>query len=165
MRALLGLAFLAAAGLPLPAVAQTDEPSPFPEHGFVLTGAGRFAILADQMTIVRNGDKAEMRAFQVTEPGFTAGGHTYWGGWSKWRFDCVADTADRLDFASVREGGVEGPTTPDTAPPYHADPGGDAAELLAVACSTDARSPDVFTLEEAVTLGRAALAGELDQPR
>ncbi len=158
MRALAGLAVLAAIGVSVPAAAQTDEPSPFKEHGFVLTGAGRFAILADQMTIVRDGDSVTMRAFQVTEPGFTAGGHTYWGGWSKWRFDCVAETADRLDFASVREGGVEGPTTPDTAPPYHADPGGDAAELLAVACSTDTRSPDVFTLEEAVTLGRAALA-------
>ena len=165
MRTLTGLAFVAAVGLPLPVLAQTAEPSPAPEHGFVLTGAGRFAILADQMTIVRDGDTVTMRAFQVTEPGFTAGGHTYWGGWSKWRFDCVAETADRLDFASVREGGVEGPTTPDTAPAYPADPGGDAAELLAVACSTDARSPDVFTLEEAVTLGRAALAGELDQPR
>ena len=158
MRALLGLAALIAVGLSGPAVARTAEPSPAPEHGFVLTGAGRFAILADQMTIVRDGDSVTMRAFQVTEPGFTAGGHSYWGGWSKWRFDCVAETADRLDFASVREGGVEGPTTPDSAPAYHADPGGDAAELLAVACSTDARSPDVFTRVEAVRLGRAALA-------
>ena len=158
--------------IPLPGVwlalafaTQTPQPSPFPDYGFVLTGAGRFAILADQMTIRREETTVIMRAFQVAEPGFTAGGQTYLGGWSWWRFDCAADTADRLDFASVRENGHEGPATPDTAPAYDAIAGGDAAELLAVACSTDARSPDVFTLEEAVALGRAALAGNLDQPR
>ncbi|CAN5445593.1 hypothetical protein BH10PSE1_BH10PSE1_16330 [soil metagenome] len=157
------LAALVAAMALLPHALQ--DKSPFPDHGFVLTGAGRFAVLADQMSIVRDGDTVTMRAFQVAEPAFTAGGDHYWGGWSRWRFDCVAETADRLDFASVREGGVEGPTSPEPSPAYAAVPGGDAAELLAVACSTDARSPDVFTLEDAVTLGRAALAGELDQPR
>jgi len=134
---------------------------PQDEHAFVLTGAGRFAVLADLASIRRDGDVATMRSFQVVEPDFIAGGNAYWGGWSRWRFDCVAMTADRLDFASVREGGTEGPATPDTAPPYSADPGGDAAELLAVACSTEARSPDVVTLEDAVILGRAALSGDL----
>ncbi|CAN5215689.1 hypothetical protein BH09PSE1_BH09PSE1_09640 [soil metagenome] len=139
--------------------------APVETHAFVLTGAGRFAVLADLASIVRDGDNVTMRAFQVAEAGFTAGGNPFWGGWSRWRFDCAARSADRLDFASVRQGGIEGPSRPEPSPAYAAVPGGDAAELLAVACATEARSADVTTLEDAVTLGRAALAGELDQPR
>jgi hypothetical protein len=128
------------------------------EHAFVLTGAGRFAVLADVKSIRRDGDQVEIRAFQVAEPGFTAGGTAYWGGWSRWRFDCAGQTADRLDFASVQEGGIEGPTRAEPSPPYPAVAGGDAAELLAVACSTEVRSVDITTLADAVALGRAALA-------
>ena len=131
-----------------------------PENGprLVLTGVGRFAVLADLSTIDREGDAVRMRSLQVTEEDFEAGGQTYWGGWSWWRFDCRARTADRLDFASVREGGAEGPSTPDTAPPYPAAPGGDAAELLAVACDpASAGEADADTLEDAVRIGRAAL--------
>ncbi len=123
----------------------------------VLTGAGRFAVFADLASIERDGDIARLRAFQVVEPDFTAGGAAYWGGWSWWRFDCAARTADRLDFASVREGGADGPATADDAPAYAAAPGGDAAELLATACSPPDRV-DATTLLEAVRLGRAALA-------
>ncbi|CAN5200380.1 hypothetical protein BH10PSE2_BH10PSE2_23530 [soil metagenome] len=101
-----------------------------------------------------------MRSLQVVEPGFSAGGNAYWGGWSRWSFDCKAITADRLDFASVREGGTEGPATPDPQPPYVAAPGGDAAELLAVACGDADRLADVTTLEDAVARGRAALASD-----
>ena len=35
------------------------------------------------------------------------GGVAYVGGWSWWRFDCAARTADRLDFASLRADGTE----------------------------------------------------------
>lgn len=127
-------------------------------HRFVLTGAGRFAVFADLATIERDGDTATMRSFQVVEPGFTAGANAYWGGWSRWRFDCKAMTADRLDFAGVREGGAEGPSSPDTQPAYAAAPGGDAAELLAAACGDPNRAAEATTLEDAVRRGRAALA-------
>ena len=128
------------------------------DHAFILTGAGRFAVMADVASIEPDGDGVRMRAFQVAEPGFAVGDTAYWGGWSWWRFDCAARTADRLDFASVRETGQEGPAMPDAAPAYDAAPGGDAAELLAVACSPALQSSGVRTLEEAVALGRAALA-------
>lgn len=124
----------------------------------VLTGVGRFAVFADVSAIGRDGNMVRMRSLQVTEEDFEAGGETYWGGWSWWSFDCRAGTADRLDFASVREGGAEGPTTLDTAPAYPAAPGGDAAELLAVACDPDsAGEADADNLADAVRVGRAAL--------
>lgn len=126
----------------------------------VLTGVGRFAVLADLSTISRDGDRVRMRSLQVTEEDFQAGGQNYWGGWSWWSFDCAARTADRLDFASVREGGAEGPPTSDPAPAYAAAPGGDAAELLAVACDpASAGEADADNLADAVRIGRAALAG------
>lgn len=124
----------------------------------VLTGVGRFAVLADVSTIDRDGDRVRMRALQVAEEDFTAGGEVYWGGWSWWAFDCRAGTADRLDFASVREGGTEGPATSDPAAPYPAAPGGDAAELLAIACDpASAGEADADNLADAVRIGRAAL--------
>lgn len=127
----------------------------------VLTGVGRFAVLADLSTISRDSDRVRMRSLQVTESDFTAGGQTYWGGWSWWSFDCHARTADRLDFASVREGGAEGPATPDSAPPYEAAPGGDAAELLAVACDpASAGEADADNVADAVRIGRAALTAQ-----
>ncbi len=129
-----------------------------PEHRFVLTGSGRFAVFADLSTIERDGDLAMMRSFQVVEHGFTAGADAYWGGWSRWRFDCKTLTADRLDFAGVREGGAEGPSSPDNQPAYAAAPGGDAAELLAAACGDPDRPAEATTLEDAVRRGRAALA-------
>lgn len=124
----------------------------------VLTSVGRFAVMADLSSIRREGDQARMRSLQVTGPDFTAAGETYWGGWSWWAFDCAARTADRLDFASVREGGAEGPATPDDAPAYDAAPGGDAAELLAVACDpASVGEADADNLEDAVRIGRAEL--------
>ncbi len=157
------LALLAAASLIQ--TAPVPPPEAAPAHSFVLTGAGRFAVLADLSTIGREGDIAEMRALQVSDNSFTVAGVAYWGGWSRWRFDCAAHTADRLDFASLRESGVEGPSTLEPSPAYPAAPGGDAAELLEVACSTTPRTADVTTLEAAVRLGRAAVAGDLDPPR
>ena len=124
----------------------------------VLTGVGRFAVLADLSTIDREGDRVRMRSLQVTEEAFQAGGQGYWGGWSWWVFDCRARTADRLDFASVREGGAEGPSTPDNAPPAPVGRSGDAAELLAVACDPAlAGEADADNLADAVRIGRAAL--------
>ncbi|MGZ9100976.1 MAG: surface-adhesin E family protein [Brevundimonas sp.] len=150
---------LTAALLAAPACALPAGPQP-EEHRLVLTGVGRFAVLADLSTISRDGDRVRMRSLQVTEEDFQAGGQTYWGGWSWWTFDCAAQTADRLDFASVREGGAEGPATPDPAPAYAAAPGGDAAELLAVACDpASAGEADADNLEDAVRIGRAALTG------
>lgn len=136
---------------------QTAPPAPAgPE--LLLTGVGRYAVFADLTTRTRSGSQARLRSLQVVEPGFAVDGRAFWGGWSWWAFDCAAQTADRLDFASVSEGGIEGPAVPDTDPPYLAAPGGDAAELLAVACS-DARAGPIFTtVEAAVTAGQQALA-------
>ncbi|WP_439471695.1 hypothetical protein [Brevundimonas sp.] len=129
------------------------------EHRFVLISVGRFAVLADMVSLERNGDGVRLRAFQVTEQDFQIGDQAYWGGWSWWRFDCAARTADRLDFAAVKAGGAEGPATPDPAPPYDAAPGGDAAELLAAACDPASVGPyGVSTLEDAVFVGREALS-------
>lgn len=136
----------------------TFAPTTADDHAFILTGAGRFAVLADLTTRRREGDIAEMRSLQISEDDFTVGDVAYWGGWSRWRFDCAAMTADRLDFASLRADGIEGPSTPEPSPAYPATPGGDAAELLALACSTEDRAADVTTLEDAVTLGRTALS-------
>lgn len=124
----------------------------------VPTGVGRFAIYADVASIERQGDTARMRALQVTEAGFRVGDAIYVGGWSRWAFDCRAMTADRLDFASLKADGAEGPATADAAPPYSAAPGGDAAELLAVACGT-ATVTDTISLDEAIRRGQTALAG------
>lgn len=124
----------------------------------VLVGTGRFAVLADIGSINRVQGLVRMRALQVGEADLEVAGQRYWGGWSWWAFDCDAATADRLDFASVREGGLEGPATPDPSPAYPAAPGGDAAELLAVACAPGASGPPVAsTVAQAVTVGRAAL--------
>ena len=121
------------------------------------TGVGRFALFADVASIAREGDVARMRSLQVAEQGFHVGEVLYVGGWSRWAFDCRAGTADRLDFSSLRADGVEGPATPDPAPPYDAAPGGDAAELLAVACG-DVAPAHGLTVQEAVTRGQATLA-------
>ena len=124
----------------------------------VLTGVGRWAVFADAASTTREGDIARMRALQVAETDFTAGDRAYWGGWSWWRFDCAARTADRLDFASVAVGGQEGPATPIDSAPQPLSPGGDAAELAAVACGTERPTADAVSVAAAVTLGRARLA-------
>ena len=130
-----------------------------PPHRFVFLGAGRFAQYADMASLKPEGPGGRIRVFQVVEPDFRAGGTAYWGGWSWWRFDCGANGAvDRLDFASVREGGEEGPATPDGAPPYEAVQGGDAFEMLVAACNPDDYDTDATTLEAAVIHGRANLA-------
>ena len=150
-------ALMIALTLATPACARPEAPA---QDGprLVLTGVGRFAVLADLSTVQRDGDTVRMRSLQVTEEDFTAGGLSWWGGWSWWSFDCRARTADRLDFAAVREGGAEGPSTPDDGPAYPAAPGGDAAELLEAACNpAGAGEADADNLADAVRVGRAAL--------
>ena len=123
----------------------------------VETGVGRFAIYADVASIEREGDTARMRELQVTEAGFRVGDVVYVGGWSRWAFDCRAKTADRVEFASLRADGTAGPATPDVAPPYEAAPGGDTAELMAVACAVE-RPAKTLSLGQAIRRGQAALA-------
>lgn len=130
-----------------------------PPHRFVFLGADRFAHYADMASLQPEGSGGRIRVFQVVEPDFRAAGDAYWGGWSWWRFDCGAGgKVDRLDFAAVREGGAEGPATPDDAPAYAAVEGGDAFEMLVAACNPDDYDTDAVKLEEAVTHGRAQLA-------
>ena len=129
----------------------------FADPQLVETGVGRFAIYADVASIEQEGEIAHMRELQVTEAGFKVGDVTYVGGWSRWAFDCRAKTADRLDFASLKSDGTEGPATADPAPAYAAAPGGDAAELLAVACAAE-RPAETLSLDEAIRRGQAALA-------
>ena len=128
-----------------------------PSHAFVVTGSGRFAQVADTASIVRDADIARIRVLQVADSRFTVGGTHYWGGWSWWRFDCALKTADRLDFASVREGGLMGPVVADDAPAYPIAAGGDAEELANLACSDTPAANQIHTLEDGVSLGRQAM--------
>lgn len=123
----------------------------------ILTGVGRWAIFADAASVSREGDVVRMRSLQVAEADFTAGDRAYWGGWSWWRFDCAGQTGQRLDFASVAVGGQEGPATPISGSPEPLAPGGDAAELAAVACAVERPTADAVSVETAVALGRARL--------
>lgn len=149
-RALAVLTISAAALLATSAVAQ--------DHALVLTGVGRFAIFADVASVTPDGAPAsasvQMRSLQVSEEDMVIRDVAYVGGWSWWRFDCAARTADRLDFASLKTDGTEGPITPTKSAPYPIAPGGDAAELAAVACGAEARKPDVMSAAEAVRVGR-----------
>lgn len=129
-----------------------------PRLELALTGIGRFAIFADISSITPDDDGVRMRALQISEDDLEIGGVTYVGGWSWWVFNCDARTADRLDFASLRADGVEGPTTPERAPPYPIAPGGDAAELAAVACRETVLPISATTASDAVHLARARMA-------
>jgi len=129
-------------------------PQPTTEHRLVLAGVGRFAIFADVASVMPDADGVRMRSLQISEEDMVIGDTAYVGGWSWWRFDCAAQTADRLDFASLKADGTEGPITPTKSAPYVIAPGGDAAELAAVACGADARAIDAVSTAEAVRIGR-----------
>jgi len=139
------------------AVLLATTPAAAQDHALVLTGVGRFAIFADAASLTPDGDGVRMRSLQVSEEDMVIGGVAYAGGWSWWRFDCAAQTADRLDFASLRADGVEGPATPTKSSPYAISPGGDAAELAAVACGSVARAADAVSTGDAVRIGRARM--------
>lgn len=129
-------------------------PQPTTEHRLVLTGVGRFAIFADVASVMPDADGVRMRSLQVSDEDMVIGDTAYVGGWSWWRFDCAAQTADRLDFASLKADGTEGPITPTKSAPYAIAPGGDAAELAAVACGGEVRAIDAVSTAEAVRIGR-----------
>ncbi|MFN3814725.1 surface-adhesin E family protein [Brevundimonas sp.] len=147
----------------LAAALQTPAPQLI-EHDLVLSSVGRFAVFADRASLQREGEIVTIRALQVVEPGFEAGGRAYAGGWSRWRFDCAGRTGDRLDFASLAEDGTEGPATPDSTPPAPVSPGGDMGDLFDLACGEAASEAEAVTsAAAAVSLGRALLS-ELDGP-
>lgn len=152
-----GPAFLAAAAILSAASPSLAQDASSEARRLALVGHGRFAVFADLDTVAREGDTVRVRALQVGEAGFEVAGRAYWGGWSWWRFDCSAETADRLDFASLLEGGEEGPSTPENAPAFPAAPGGDAHELLQVACASPPLAADAGSVAEAVAMGRALL--------
>jgi len=124
------------------------------DQALVLIGVGRFAIFADAASITPDGDGVRMRSLQVSDEDMVIGGVAYSGGWSWWRFDCAAQTANRLDFASLRADGIEGPVTPTQSQPIAISPGGDAAELAAVACRSEPHTADAATPADAVRIGR-----------
>lgn len=126
-------------------------------HSLTLTGVGRFAVFADTASITRDGGGVRMRSLQISEEDLVIGGVAYVGGWSWWRFDCAARTADRLDFAALRADGAEGPITPEAAPAYPIAPGGDAAELAAAACGEAVLPGGATSATEAVSIGRARM--------
>lgn len=149
----------------LAAALQTNAPQLI-DHDLVLSSVGRFAVFADRASLEREGEVVTIRALQVVEPGFEAGGRAYAGGWSNWRFDCAGRTGDRLDFASLGEDGTEGPVTPDSTPATPVSPGGDMGDLFEVACG--AATPDaesVRSIDAAVSLGRVLLAERDGPPR
>ena len=126
-------------------------------HSFSLIGVGRFAVLADIASRSSGPDGVRMRALQVSEEAMQIGSARYIGGWSWWQFDCQARTADRLDFASLKDDLSEGPITPEHQPPYAISPGGDAAELFAVACEGLTPPLEATTVQEAVALAHRAM--------
>jgi hypothetical protein len=147
----------------LAAALQTAAPQPV-DPDLVLSSVGRFAVFADRASLAREGEVVTIRALQVVEPGFEAGGRAYAGGWSNWRFDCAGRTGDRLDFASLAEDGTEGPATPDSTPPAPVSPGGDMGDLFDIACGGAAADAEaVSSAMAAVSRGRALLA-ELNGP-
>ena len=127
---------------------------PPPEQALILTGVGRFAVFADAASLTPDGDGVRMRSLQINEEDMVIGDVAYAGGWSWWRFDCAAQTADRLDFASLKADGSEGPITPTKSAPFAIAPGGDAAELAAVACGAETRTADAVSTADAVRIGR-----------
>lgn len=138
----------------LAALGLSVAPAEAQEARLVLSGVGRFAIFVDLSTREVSDSRVRVRALQVAEPGFQVGGKPYWGGWSWWTFDCGALTADRLDFASVLADGTEGPSVPEDQPPFAVSPGGDAGEMLTVACAdTTPEGPSFGSVEAAVEEG------------
>lgn len=141
---------------PPPAV----EAAPPPLLAF--TGSNRFAVFADLASIMPEPDEGasvvRMRSLQISREDMLISGVAYVGGWSWWRFDCAAWTADRLDFASLRADGTEGPVTPENAPPAPITPGQDAAALAAAACGKAFPAVEATSTAAAVWIGRARLA-------
>ncbi|WP_297802934.1 hypothetical protein [uncultured Brevundimonas sp.] len=128
------------------------------ERQLQMTGQGRFTYFADLSTVADDGNGVRrLRALQLSDEPMMIGDVAFIGGWSNWSFDCVQRTARRIDFSSLRSDGVEGPATPVQTGVYPLSPGGDAAELAAVACGEIEQKIDARNLNEAI-----ALASEID---
>ena len=142
--------------MPPPAV----EAAPPPQLAFA--GSNRFAVFADLASIspepAEGAAVVRMRSLQISREDMLIGSVAYVGGWSWWRFDCAAWTADRLDFASLRADGTEGPVTPENAPPAPITAGKDAAALAAAACGKAVPAVEATSTAAAVWIGRARLA-------
>lgn len=135
------------------AATMTSGMSPEPsETRLQLVREGRFTYFADLDSLSRDGDFARVRSLQLTDEPVMLGGKGYIGGYSWWRFDCVRKTAQRLDYASLRDDMVVGPVTPITGPVIDLAPGGEAAELAAVACGLVELRLDARTLAQAIAL-------------
>ncbi|MFS0710329.1 hypothetical protein [Brevundimonas phoenicis] len=146
--------------VPAPAPAPVVEVAP-PSAQLAFTGSSRFAVFADIASITtepeRSAHTVRMRSLQVSREDMLIGGVAYVGGWSWWRFDCAAWTADRLDFASLRADGTEGPVTPERSPPAVIAPSQDASALAATACGEAFPAVEATSARAAVWIGRARL--------
>ncbi len=141
------------------AVVVTPADPPPANRDLVLSGLGRFAVFADRDSMEREDQTVTLRALQVAETGFEAGGRAYVGGWSAWRFDCARRMGDRLDFSSLAEDGTEGPVTPEAAPARPVGEDGEMAALFEIACGAPAADAvTAASVDEAIALGRARLA-------
>ena len=116
---------------------------------------GRFVYFVDLNTVSREGPSARLRSLQMSDEPMLIDGKAYIGGYSHWQFDCEARTGRREDYASLRDDGTVGPVTPIRSQPIDLAPGGEAAELAAVACGEVAPSLDATSIEEALALTRA----------
>lgn len=143
--------------LALALLAQSPQP-PATEMNLSLVGVGRFANLVDTASLKTGPDGVEIRNLQVSQDDMLIGYKAYVGGWSWWRFDCPQGTADRLDFAALTSDLIEGPRTPENQPPFPASPGGDAAEILAIACGQTVPPKGTASLSEAIRMARQAMA-------
>ncbi|MEG1453245.1 hypothetical protein [Brevundimonas sp.] len=137
-----------------PALAEETAP-----QQLMLSGQGRFAQFADMATRTTDSDgKVRMRVLQLSTEAMVIGSHTYVGGWSWWQFECKANgphTGYRQDFASVRDDGHIGPATPTRDQPMPLAPGGDAAELAAIACGDIEPRLDATDVASALALAKA----------
>lgn len=143
--------------LMLAAAVAFTSPQEGPGMELVLTGVGRFAVFADRASITPDQNSVRIRALQISEDDMVIGDVAYAGGWTWWRFDCAGRVAQRLDFASLRADGGEGPATPDDSPPIPVAPGGDADELAAVACGGASAPIVARTTQAAVQFGRMCM--------
>lgn len=132
---------------------QTAEPD---DVRMQLVREGRFVYFAELDSITRDGANARMRSVQLSAEPSAIGGKNYIGGYSWWQFDCIAKTGQRMDYASLRDDLVIGPVMPIDGPVIELSPGGEAAELAAVACGWVEPRVDATHLSKAIQLTRDA---------
>lgn len=138
--------------LAAPAIAETRSDTFNQPARLHMTGQGRFIYFVDLDSRTKSGSMAYIRSLQVSEEPMQIADALYVGGWSRWAFDCDTRIAQRLDYASMRSDGHEGPSTPVNTPPYPIASGGDADEIAAVACGTGAVPVHATSLAQALAL-------------